>query len=135
MLLYGVGAVLGVQLRRPHAFCRLPLADGISRGCVKLNSDLESLGMTDAFGGKADFTPIVPAGRIYIEWVIHQAFVDVDENGTQAAAATVVSFVDSAVSVTPPPEVDLNRTFFFFIRDIATNTLLFVGREDDPTAQ
>jgi serpin B len=102
---------------------------------VKLNSELEALGMTDAFGGKADFNPIVPGGGIYINWVIHQAFVDVDENGTQAAAATAVSFVDGAASLTPTPEVDLTGTFFFFIRDIATNTVLFVGRENDPTAQ
>jgi serpin B len=103
---------------------------------VELNSELEALGMTDAFDGdKADFTPIVPGKGTYINWVIHQAFVDVDENGTQAAAATAVSFLDGAASLTPPPEVDLTRTFFFFIRDIATHTVLFVGRENDPTAQ
>ncbi len=103
---------------------------------VSLVPELQALGMTDAFDpGKADFTAMVPAGGIYISDVIHQAFVDVDESGTEAAAATGVVGVGLAMPEGTPVTVDVDRTFFFFIRDIATNTILFVGREDDPTAK
>ena len=74
---------------------------------------------------------MIPAGGIYIGDVVHQAFVDVDESGTEAAAATGVIGVGRMGSVT----VNLDRAFFFFIRDVATNTVLFAGRESDPTAQ
>jgi serpin B len=66
--------------------------------------------------------------------VLHQAFVDVDESGTEAAAATAVIGVGLAIG-TSPLKVVADRAFFFFIRDRATNTVLFVGREGDPTAQ
>jgi serpin B len=104
---------------------------------VSLVPELKALGMTDAFSAdKADFTAMVPAGGVYISDVIHQAFIDVDESGTEAAAATGVIGVGESVATSPPPEVtvDVDRAFFFFIRDVGTNTVLFVGREDDPTA-
>jgi serpin B len=102
---------------------------------VSLVPQLKSLGMTDAFdASKADFTNMIPAGGAYITDVIHQAFVDVEEGGTVAAAATGVSVSDSAAEVNEFT-VTLNQPFFFFIRDIATNTLLFVGRENDPTVE
>jgi serpin B len=104
---------------------------------ISLVPELQALGMTDAFElGKADFTAAVPAGDIYISDVVHQAFVDVDESGTEAAAATGVIGETGAVATQPPPAVtiDVDRTFFFFIRDSSTNTILFAGREDDPTA-
>jgi serpin B len=103
---------------------------------VSLVPELEALGMTDAFGaGKADFTSMIPAGGVHISDVVHQAFVDVDESGTEAAAATGVVGVGLSAPVDPPIVMDVDRSFFFFIRDRASNTILFVGREDDPTAQ
>jgi serpin B len=102
---------------------------------VSLASPLQALGMTDAFDPKlANFTGAVANDPIYISDVIHQAFVDVDESGTEAAAATAVVAGDAAVGP-PPVTVVVNRAFFFAIRDRATNTILFVGRETDPTAQ
>jgi serpin B len=101
---------------------------------VNLVPALKSLGMTDAFNAdKADFTKMIPAGGAYVTFVIHQAFVDVDESGTEAAAATAVGIGTLAAS-TNTFSVALDRPFFFFIRDLASNTVLFVGRESDPTA-
>ncbi len=97
--------------------------------------ELKGLGMVDAFDStKADFTAMIPAGGTYIGDVLHQAFVDVDETGTEAAAATGVIGVGLAIE-TPTVTVTMDHPFFFFIRDVATNTILFVGREGDPTAQ
>jgi serpin B len=102
---------------------------------VSLVPQLKSLGMTDAFDpSTADFTNMIPAGRTCIADVIHQAFVEVEEGGTVAAAATAVVGISLAA---PASEfsIALDRPFFFFIRDLATNTVLFVGRENDPTSE
>lgn len=102
---------------------------------VELIPQLEALGMTDAFDpSAADFTKMIPAGGVYLSHVIHQAFVDVDEGGTVAAAATAVIGTATA-AFSNPFSVTLDRPFFFFIRDLATHTVLFVGRENDPTAE
>jgi serpin B len=102
---------------------------------VSLVPELKALGMTDAFdAAKADFTSMIPAGAVFIGDVLHQAFVDVDENGTEAAAATAVIGVGTAAP-SNPVTMTVDRSFFFFIRDLASNSVLFVGREDDPTAQ
>ena len=106
----------------------------IHGGSISLVSELQALGMTDAFQPSADFTSMIPAGGVYISDVVHQAFVDVDESGTEAAAATAVVAVGEVSSATQPISVTVNHAFFFFIRDIATNTILFVGRENDPTS-
>jgi serpin B len=102
---------------------------------VSLARPLAAMGMTDAFDpDKADFSPMIPAGGVYISDVVHQAFVDVDESGTEAAAATAV-VGGFALAVGSQVAVNVDRPFFFFIRDTASNTVLFVGREVDPTAQ
>jgi serpin B len=103
---------------------------------VSLVPMLQGLGMKDAFeAGTANFDAMIPGGGTYISDVIHQAFIDVDESGTVAAAATGVIGTASIARETIDVTVDVNRTFFLFIRDVATNTILFAGREDDPTAQ
>jgi serpin B len=102
---------------------------------VSLVPELRALGMTDAFDPKlANFSSMIASGGVHISDVLHQAFVDVDESGTEAAAATAVIGVGLAIG-TSPLKVVADRAFFFFIRDRATNTVLFVGREGDPTAQ
>lgn len=102
---------------------------------VSLVPELKALGMTAAFGPSADFTAMIPAGGIAIGDVLHQAFVDVDESGTEAAAATGVMGIALIGSTTPAVTVTVDHPFFFFIRDVATNTVLFVGREGIPTAE
>jgi len=98
-----------------------------------LSQPMTKLGMVDAFSNKdADFDGIAKGQSLYITAIIHKAFVDVNEEGTEAAAATAV--VIGARSVPPPPaEFRADRPFLFLIRDAETGSLLFVGRVMDPT--
>jgi serpin B len=94
---------------------------------ISLKTELGKLGMTDAFDPTlANFSGIAPQ-PVWIGDVLHQAFVSVDENGTQAAAATAVIGVGLAAS-SNQVTVDVDRPFFVLIRDIPTNSVLFVGR-------
>ena len=100
---------------------------------LSLVPPLASLGMAEAFvPGAADFSGIDGTRSLYISDVIHQAFVAVDEAGTEAAAATAVLFERTAISG-PPVTVAVNRPFLFAIRDLPTGEILFVGRVIDPT--
>ena len=98
-----------------------------------LKSALTSLGMGDAFTAEADFSGMDGRKDLLIQDVLHKAFVSVDENGTEAAAATAV-----IVGLTSmPPEaitLKLDHPFIYLIRDIATGQVLFVGRVLDPSA-
>ena len=100
-----------------------------------LNSSLKSLGMTDAFmGSQADFTRINKSGGLYISRVRHKSFVEVNEEGTEAAAVTSVEI--RLVSINPDePQLNyfhVNRPFVFAIREKYTNSLIFIGRVMDP---
>jgi serpin B len=103
----------------------------ITGASISLATELETLGMTDAFDQlKADFSAMTQQ-PVFISDVFHQAYVSVDENGTQAAAATGVvgqTFSESqnVASMT------IDRPFLFVIRDIPTNSVLFVGRVLSP---
>ena len=91
----------------------------------ELNEELKSLGMLAAFGG-GDFTPMsAPFGRdLFISRVLQKSFVDVNEAGTEAAAATSVE-----VGVTSAPAVTrVDRPFLFAIRERLSGTVLFVGK-------
>ncbi len=99
-----------------------------------LESSLGSLGMSDAFDpSKADFSGIGGTkGELYISGVLQKTFAAVDEKGTEAAAATAV--IVGTTSAPPPPiEVALDRPFLYFIRDVSTGTVLFIGRVADPS--
>jgi serpin B len=99
---------------------------------VSLKSALSTMGMIDAFDpDKADLTAMVPNDHLHVDDVVHQAFVRVDENGTEAAAATGVETGINAV--VEPLTVKVDRPFFFVLRDIPTGAVLFVGRVMDPT--
>jgi len=103
----------------------------IQGATISLKDELSKLGMTDAFDpAKANFSALA-AQPIVISDVLHQAYVSVDENGTKAAAATGVIGVPTAVPQ-EPVTFDANRPFLFVIRDIPTNSVLFVGRVLDP---
>jgi serine protease inhibitor len=106
---------------------------------ASLAPSLQSLGMADAFDpASADFSGMVegtPPEPLYIGDVLHKAFISVDENGTEAAAATVVIGVAGAAPPeTEPIEVRIDRPFIFAIRDTQTGTLLFIGRVMNPDA-
>jgi serpin B len=95
-----------------------------------LKAQLSKMGMPLAFSDAADFSRIDGKGGLMIGDVVHKAFVNVNEAGTEAAAATGVTF--GATSVPLPAEIHFDRPFLFFIRDIATKSVLFVGRVEDP---
>ncbi len=95
-----------------------------------LKETLESMGMTDAFSMAADFSGIFGKTGYWLDEVYHQAYITVDEDGTTAAAASGVVVVKGT---SPDPFViNLNHPFIFMIRDIETNTILFVGRVMNP---
>jgi serpin B len=92
------------------------------------------MGMTDAFSTSADFSGLDGARDLFISAVIHKAFVDVNEEGTEAAAATAVGV--SALAVMRPIANVVFRAdhpFLFLIRDVHSGSVLFLGRVSDPT--
>ncbi len=99
----------------------------------KLKDALTAMGMPIAFSDNADFSGMTGNRDLLISEVIHKAFVSVDEEGTEAAAATAVIMKLTAFPG-EPVEVTINRPFIFLIRDIETGTILFLGRIMDPGA-
>ncbi|XP_039554412.1 serpin B6-like [Passer montanus] len=89
---------------------------------------LSSMGMPDAFEmGKADFSGISPGNDLVLSEVVHKSFVEVNEEGTEAAAATaVLMFTISEVMFTE--EFKADHPFLFFIRHNKTSSILFCGR-------
>jgi serpin B len=98
-----------------------------------LKQALAALGMPAAFSDSADFSGMTGDRELFISDILHKAFVSVDEEGTEAAAATAV--VMKLLSAPEEPvEVTLDNPFLFLIRDVQTGTILFVGRVVDPSA-
>jgi serpin B len=97
---------------------------------IKLNDVLSALGMGIAFDRwQADFTGMYKPGGTYISFVKHKTFLEVDEEGTEAAAATVVAI--GIVSAQPPRQMKfmrVDRPFLFVIRENHSGTLLFMGK-------
>ncbi len=95
-----------------------------------LNAPLTALGMGSAFSSGADFTPMGLSGSV-ISQVIHKAIIEVDEEGTVAAAATGV-MVTASAEMPPKTVMRVDHPFFLAIRDNITGTLLFAGAIRDP---
>jgi serpin B len=99
-----------------------------------LKGTQEALGMRRAFiAGGADFSGMSGTNgrRLFISAVVHKAFVDVNEEGTEAAAATGVAVKALAARVTPVFRAD--RPFVFLIRDNRSGSVLFLGRLTNPS--
>ena len=106
---------------------------------VELAGILAAMGMPTAFDvAKADLSGITTDEKLLIEHVIHQANIDVVEQGTTASAITVVlvGTTGGGPEPTPPPHVKfhVDKPFLYFIREGSTGTVLFMGRIDDPSA-
>jgi serpin B len=100
---------------------------------VPLKPALTALGMAGAFEpGVADFSGMDGTRDLFIQDVIHKAFIAVDEEGTEAAAATAVVVGVTSAPVEPARFV-ADRPFVLLIRDRVTGTVLFLGRVIDPT--
>ncbi|XP_028909934.1 serpin B11 isoform X2 [Ornithorhynchus anatinus] len=97
----------------------------------ELNSVLQALGMTDIFDqSRADLSGISPGGDLFLTKVTHKAFVEVNEEGTEAAAATGDIIAVKRLPVREKFVAD--HPFLFFIRHVDTNTILFCGRFSSP---
>jgi serpin B len=95
---------------------------------------LKSMGMTDAFlPDKADFTGMTGNKDLFISAVVHKAYVDVNEEGTEAAAATGVKMVMTSIGPAMPV-FRADHSFIFLIRDNLSGSILFIGRVIDPSA-
>lgn len=95
-----------------------------------LASDLSALGMKKAFTASADFSGMNGRTDLFIHAVVHKAFVEVNEEGTEAAAATGVAISKSAAPEHPVFRAD--RPFLFLIRDNRSGSILFLGRVANP---
>lgn len=97
-----------------------------------LAAALSDMGMKDAFDrGAADFSGMTGKKDLFISDVIHKAFVAVDEEGTEAAAATAVS-MEAAGAMMPETSFIADRPFIFIIRDTLNGQILFIGRVLNP---
>ncbi len=117
-------------MREQKVDVRLPRFE-MTWGSEDLSTDLIALGMHHAFRD-ADFSGMTGERDLFISNVFHKAFIAVDEEGTEAAAATAV--VMARTSVEMAPEFRADRPFLFMIRDKETGAILFMGRLANATA-
>ena len=114
------------QLYPQHVWLAMPRFESTSE--FSLASVLADLGMPDAFSSSADFSGMDGTHDLFISHVAHKAYVSVDEEGTETAAATGV-----IMTLSLPPMIRVDRPFLFLIRDTETGTILLMGRVLDPT--
>lgn len=95
-----------------------------------LAETLQEMGMVNAFSDGADFSGISQEIKLKASKVLHQAVLNVDEKGTEAAAVTTVEIMPMSI----PDQMKLNRPFLVFIVEDSTKSILFMGRISDPTA-
>ena len=121
-------AILG-QLNRELVRLYMPRFE--FRSSFELAHALKVMGMEDAFVlGEADFTGMADTRELFLDEIYHQTLVSVDEKGTFAVVATAVDLIGASA-----PTVKLDRPFIFLIRDIETNTILFVGQVVNPSVR
>lgn len=128
------GPTLGAMVsgaKDPLADLQLPLFN--FRSTVQLKQQLSTLGMPLAFGNSADFSGMTTSEPLRIKDVFHRAFIAVDEEGTEAAAASAV--VSEKKSGIVGPSLVVDKAFLFAIRDVSSGAVLFLGRVIDPTAK
>lgn len=99
-----------------------------------LTTMLGELGMTDAFNGQANFSRISHASPLHLGVVQHDAYISVNEQGTEAAATTIGGLEPTGRSARPRAEFDADRPFLFFLSETHTGAILFAGRVSNPSA-
>ena len=126
----GLGPLLAGAARQRVA---LSLPKFRQRAGFGLIPVLRQLGVEDAFTDAADFSGITAQERLFVSAVVHQAYIDVDEQGTEAAAATAISMRPMAMRQEPDPiRMVVDRPFLFAIIDTATGLPLFLGQVTRP---
>ena len=101
---------------------------------MTLNESLKAMGMTDAFeAGLADLSGlgVSEQGPLFISQVLHKTYIEVDERGTKAGAATAVTAVSGSAMPGTVPEVYLDRPFLYMLVDTGTNLPAFIGAVTD----
>lgn len=98
-----------------------------------MKKTLTEMGMLTAFGSTADFSGMDGTKELFIQDVIHQAFVEVNEQGTEAAAATAV-IMECTSAIRSIPVFRADHPFIFIIQETGTGNILFLGRVCDPRA-
>lgn len=98
----------------------------------ELNEILSAMGMATAFGGKADFSGISGKANLAIDKVTHKAFIETTEEGTKAAAATVVGVKMMSLRPVEPFIFNVDHSFLFIIREKSSNTIVFMGKVVKP---
>lgn len=125
----GTLSLWGKSLRRREVDLWLPKFKTERR--YELGDLFKALGVKLAFSDDADFSGITDDERLKIDAVIHQTFIDVDEEKTEAAAATAITMLKATAMPNPEPiaEFHADRPFTYFILDDETGTILFMGRQ------
>jgi serine protease inhibitor len=118
---------------RPVRAIRVEMPRWTFRLQSQLNTHLGALGMPTAFDpDEADFSGMTTQERLHISHVLHEAFIAVDEEGTEAAAASAVVAQTLSLPATPPLVLTADRPFLFVLFDVTTGTPLFIGRVSNP---
>lgn len=124
------GALVGERLALSLPKFRIAPDEGL-----RLSQALGELGIRKAFSAEADFTGIAPASeQIQLAEAYHKGFIAVDENGTEAAAATAMAARAGGMP-SEPRAVKVDRPFLYFVRDTKSGLLMFMGRVVDPKAE
>ncbi|HEY4018120.1 MAG TPA: serpin family protein [Pseudonocardiaceae bacterium] len=126
----GTGLVSALAAAKPTELT-LSMPKFTVKSTMDLSGVLAALGMPTAFTQQADFDRI-STQHLFIQNVEHDTYVQLDENGTVAAAATGVAMGMSAIAASPSIHVQVNRPFLFAITDLGTGLPLFVGRLTNP---
>ncbi|MGE3805548.1 MAG: serpin family protein [Gemmataceae bacterium] len=120
------------KMGRPEVVVSLPKFKTTAK--FELAPVLSKMGMPSPFSDRADFSGMNGGKEsLFISNVIHQGFVDVNEEGTEAAAATAVVIRPTSAAIDRPVVFRADHPFLFLIRDHTTGSILFLGRLSDPT--
>ncbi|KYO45466.1 alpha-1-antitrypsin-like [Alligator mississippiensis] len=104
-------------------------------GTYEMTALLKNMGVMDVFSDCADLSGVTGRADLKVSKALHKAVVDVDEKGTEAAAATALLLVfGSCFSYVPPPIIKFNKPFLMVIVEKNTHSILFVGKIVDPTS-
>lgn len=130
----GIAGLLGGLLSADGVQVDLSMPRFRVDAAFMLKDTMQALGVRTAFTDAADFTGITEDEPLQIKDVVHKAYVDVGEEGTEAAAATAVTMRTLALVRKPRPDVTLvfDRPFLFMIVDVATGMPLFLGQFTRP---
>lgn len=127
-----VGGIVEGMTYRPVV---LGLPKFTYESAFSLGDVLQEMGMSDAFDpDRADFSGMDGSRDLFIGSVLHKAFVAVDEEGTEAAAATAVIMQVTSAPIDEPIRLTVDRPFIYLIRDMSNGAILFLGRVLDPSS-